>query len=93
MIPITFRQKRLRYRSVSDCSRSLNCQYRRQSENIQLSGTGALHKHIGMLVGLTTLANTELKYKVTPSEIGHKIIHSRIILYQHVIKHNCLETV
>ena len=33
MIPIPFRQKRLRSRSVSDCSRLLNCLYRKQSEN------------------------------------------------------------
>ena len=41
MIPIFFRKKRLPCRSV-DCSRLLNCLYREQSENIRLSGTGAL---------------------------------------------------
>ena len=42
MVPNSFRQKRLPCRSVSDCSRLLNCLYRRQSENIRLSGTGSL---------------------------------------------------
>ena len=32
MIPISFRQKRSPCRSVSDCSRLLNCLYRKQSE-------------------------------------------------------------
>ena len=31
IIPFSFRQKRLPYRSVSDCSRLLNCLYRKQS--------------------------------------------------------------
>ena len=31
MIPITFRQKRLPFRSDEDCSRLLNCLYRKQS--------------------------------------------------------------
>ena len=34
MMPIYFRQKRLPCRSVSDCSRSLNCRYRKQSAKI-----------------------------------------------------------
>ena len=37
MISISFRQKRSPHRSVSDCSRSLNCLYRKQSENCRLS--------------------------------------------------------
>ena len=34
MIPVSFRQTRLLWRSVSDCSRLLNCHYCKQSEKI-----------------------------------------------------------